>query len=107
LGGQDAFFTFASAVFEGQDGLASADGATLTLNSAVTKATLDPAKVAVCAATPETKATVEAGVKLAKDLNVNQTPLLVVNGRQVGVGGMPYETLKQIIEYQAKLDGVQ
>jgi protein-disulfide isomerase len=107
LGGQDAFFTFASAVFEGQEGLASADGATLTLNSAVTKATLDPAKVAACAATPEAKATVEAGIKLAKDLNVNQTPLLIVNGRQVGVGGMPYETLKQIIEYQAKLDGVQ
>ena len=29
-----------------------------------------------------------------------------VNGRQVPIGGMPYETLKAIIEYQAKLDGV-
>jgi protein-disulfide isomerase len=106
LGGSDAFFTFASAVFDGQDGLASTDGATLTLNSAVTKAALDPAKIAACADTAETKASVEAGIKLAKDININQTPMLIVNGRQVGVGGMPYETLKQIIQYQAKLDGV-
>jgi len=45
-GGSNAFFTFASAVFDGQEGLASVDGATLTLNSAVTKAGLDPAKIA-------------------------------------------------------------
>jgi len=106
-GGSDAFFTYAAAVFEGQDGLASADGATLTLNSAVTKAALDPAKIAACATTPETKAAVEAGVTLAKDLDINQTPLLVVNGRQVPVGGVPYETLKQIVEYQIKLDGLR
>jgi protein-disulfide isomerase len=105
LGGSDAFFTFSAAVFEGQDGLATTDGATLTLNSAVTKAGLDPEKVGACAATPETLAAVEASVKLAQDLNVNQTPLLVVNGRPVPANA-PYETLKQIILYQAKLDGV-
>jgi protein-disulfide isomerase len=85
--------------------LATTDGATLTLNSAVTKAGLDPEKVGACAATPETLAAVEASVKLAQDLNVNQTPLLVVNGRPVPANA-PYETLKQIILYQAKLDGV-
>ena len=56
LGGSTAFFQFAAAVFDGQDGLATPDGATLTLNSAVTKAGLDPAKVSACAATPEIKA---------------------------------------------------
>jgi len=105
LGGSNAFFTFSSAVFEGQDGLASADGATLTLNSAVTKAGLDPAKVEACASTPATTATVEASVKLAKDINVNQTPTLLVNGRQVPANA-PYDTLKQIISYQEKLDGI-
>ncbi len=30
----------------------------------------------------------------------------MVNGRQVPIGGLPYDTLKQIIDYQAKLDGV-
>ena len=83
LGGSTAFFQLASAVFDGQDGLATADGATLTLNSAVTKAGLDPAKVAACAATPETKAAVDASVKLADDVGIDQVPTLVVNGRKV------------------------
>lgn len=105
-GGSAAFFTFAGAVFEGQDGLATTDGATLTLNSAVTKAGLDPAKIAACSATPEVKAQVEADRKFAESLNINQTPTLMINGRPVPIGGVPYETLKKIIEYQAKLDGV-
>ena len=105
LGGSTAFFQFASVVFEGQDGLATADGATLTLNSAVTKAGLDPVKVAACAATPETKADVDASIKLAADLGIGQVPTLVINGREVPANA-PYETLKKIITYQAKLDGI-
>lgn len=106
LGGNKAFFQFADSAFEGQAGLGTADGAQLTLNSAVTKAGLDPAKVAACAATPATADEVEKSVKLAQDLNINQTPILMVNGRQVPVGGVPYETLKKIVEYQEKLDGI-
>lgn len=104
-GGSNAFFTFAAAVFDGQDGLATPDGATLTLNSAVTKAGLDPAKIAVCSKDPATIAVVDASVKLAKDISVGQTPTLVVNGRQVPANG-PYDTIKQVIEYQKKLDGI-
>jgi protein-disulfide isomerase len=104
-GGSDAFFTFAAAVFDGQDGLATADGATLTLNSATTKAGLDPAKISACASTPATIAAVEASVKLAQDLDINQTPTLMVNGRPLPANA-PYDTIKQIIQYQAKLDGV-
>lgn len=106
LGGSTAFFQFASAVFDGQEGMATSDGATLTLNSAATKAGLDPAKVAACAATPATAAEVEASMKLAQSLNVTQTPTLAINGRLVPMGGLPYDTIKQIIEYQAKQDGV-
>jgi len=105
LAGSTAFFTFAAAVFDGQDGLATADGATLTLNSAATKAGVDTAKVAACAASSETKAVVDASVKLAEDLGVTQVPMLVVNGREVPANA-PYDTLKKIVEYQAKLDGV-
>jgi protein-disulfide isomerase len=105
LGGSTAFFQFASAVFEGQDGLATADGATLTLNSAVTKAGMDPAKLAGCAADPQTKADVDASAKLAENLGITQVPTLVVNGREVPANA-PYETLKKIVAYQAKLDGV-
>ncbi len=104
-GGSSAFFNYASAVFDGQEGLATPDGTTLTLNSAVTKAGLDPAKIAACAREPATGASVEASVKLAQDLNVVQTPTLMINGRQVPANA-PYDTLKQVIDYQAKLDGV-
>jgi protein-disulfide isomerase len=106
LGGSSAFFQYAGAVFDAQEGLATQDGATLTLNSAVTKAGLDPAKVAACAATPEVGAQVQASVKLAQSLNINQTPTLMVNGRPVPIGGVPYETIKQIVDYQSKLDGI-
>jgi protein-disulfide isomerase len=105
LGGSTAFFQYAASVFDGQDGLATADGATLTLNSGVTKAGLDPVKVAACAATPKTKAAVDASVKLASDLGIAQVPTLLINGRMVPATA-PYETLKKIVAYQAKLDGV-
>jgi protein-disulfide isomerase len=105
LGGSTAFFQYDSAVFEGQQGLSTPDGTTLTLNSAVIKAGLDPAKVATCVAEPTTEATVNASVKLAQDLSIFQTPMLVVNGREVPPN-IPYDTLKNIIEYQAKLDGI-
>jgi protein-disulfide isomerase len=105
-GGSSAFFQFADAVFGNQDGLATPDGTTMTLNSAVTKAGLDPTKISACAATPATDQEVEASVKLAQDLNINQTPTLMVNGRQVPIGGVPYDTIKEIVLYQEKLDGI-
>jgi protein-disulfide isomerase len=106
LGGSAAFFQFAGAAFEGQDGLGSPDGAQLTLNSAATKAGIDLAKVADCAKAPATSDEVEKSVKLAEDLNINSTPMLLVNGRQVPIAGVPYDTLKKIIEWQEKLDGI-
>ncbi len=106
LGGSTAFFQFASAVYDGQAGLATGDGATLTLNSAATKAGLDPAKVGACAAAPATAGDVAASVKLAQSLNVVETPTLFVNGRMVPLGGIPYDTLKRIVQYQAGQDGV-
>lgn len=106
LGGSLAFFKFASAVFDGQEGLSTPDGATLTLNSAATTAGLEPAKVEACSKTPEVVAQVKASAQLARDVNVNQTPALLVNGRQVPANA-PYETLKQIILFQEKLDGIK
>ena len=101
--GSTVFFQFAAAVFDGQDGLATPDGATLTLNAAVTKAGLDPAKIAACAALPETKAAVDASVKLANDIGVSQVPMLVVDGREVPANA-PYDVLKKIVDYQVKID---
>lgn len=105
MGGSSAFFQYAGAVFDGQDGLATSDGATLTLNSATTKAGLDPAKVSACAKTPEVKADVDASIQLGTDLGVNEVPTLMINGRMVPATA-PYDLLKKIIDYQIKIDGV-
>ena len=101
----DAFFVYANAVYENQAKLTPEDG-DKTLNDAVLKAGGDTTAVATCAALPETKATVDASVKLANDLNIDQTPMLMVNGRLVPLGGIPYETLKSIVTFQAASDGV-
>ena len=47
----------------------------------------------------------DASVKLAVDMGITQVPTLVINGRQVPAN-VPYETLKKIVEYQAKMDGL-
>ena len=105
LGGNKAFFDYAAAVYDGQAGLATEEGATLTLNSAVTKSGQDTEKVEACSKTPETKAAVEAGVKLAEDLSVNQTPYLFINGRGIALGQLDYNILKQIVSYHVANDG--
>jgi protein-disulfide isomerase len=103
-GGSNAFFQFAAAVFDGQDGLATP------------MAPPDPeqrrdqgrprsGQDRSLRRDPRPMRAVEASVKLAQDLNINQVPTLMVNGRQVPANA-PYETIKKIVEYQAKLDGV-
>lgn len=102
----EAFFPFAADVFDKQAALTPATG-DQTLKDAVTKAGLDPAAIDACAATDDTKKSVEASVKLAQDIGVEQTPMLAINGRLIPLSAnLPYETLKTIISYQASQDGV-
>ncbi len=100
-----AFFAYAQAVYDTQSQLTEA-AANDTLKAAATKAGADAAVVEACAATDETKQAVEASIKLAGELGVEQTPMLAINGRLIPLGGVPYETLKEIIIFQAGLDGV-
>lgn len=109
----DAFFTYASAVYDAQSALTPETG-DQTLKGAVTKAGLDAAAVDSCAATQGTKDAVTASIKLGQDVGVDQTPVLVVNGRMLplaSVSNQPsspftYEMLKNIISFQAAQDGV-
>jgi protein-disulfide isomerase len=101
----DAFFVYSAAVFDAQDALTAETGDE-TLKNAVTKAGMDPAAVDACAATQAIKDQVNASIKLAQDVGVEQTPMLAVNGHLIPLSGIPYETLKNIISYQAMLDGV-
>jgi protein-disulfide isomerase len=100
-----AFFAYAQAVYDTQSQLTE-EAANDTLKAAATKAGADAAAVEACAATDETKQTVEGSIKLAGELGVEQTPMLAINGRLIPLGGVPYETLKEIIIFQAGLDGV-
>ena len=93
----DAFFPYAAAVYDTQEGLTPETG-DATLKSAVTKAGLDPATVDACASTQAVKDQVNASVKLGEAVGVDQTPMLSVNGHML--------PLTQIPAYQATLDGV-
>jgi protein-disulfide isomerase len=101
----DAFFSYAAGVFDTQDALTPPTEDTV-LKAAVKRAGLDGDAIALCASTPATKAIVDADIKLAEEAGVEQTPTLSVNGRLIPLGQITYEQLKQIIIYQAALDGV-
>lgn len=101
----DAFFDYADGVFNTQASL-NAETGDETLKNAVVKAGLDPAAIATCADSQATKDEVNASIKLAQDLGVDQTPMLAVDGHLLPLTQVPYETLKTIINYQASMDGV-
>ena len=104
--GDDAFFSYVQAVYDTQAKL-TGEGGDQALKDAVAKAGGDPAAVQACSTTAEAKSAVDASVRLAADLNIEQTPMLAINGRLVPANAMPYETLKQIVAFQARLDGVK
>jgi protein-disulfide isomerase len=101
----DAFFRYAAGVFETQEALAPTTEDTL-LKAAVKRAGLDSDAIAACSETQATKDLVKGDIKLAEDAGVDQTPLLSVNGRLIPIAGVSFEAIKQIIQYQATLDGV-
>jgi protein-disulfide isomerase len=101
----DAFFAFIQAVYDTQGALTADDGEQ-TLKNAATKAGQNPEEIATCAAGPAAKAAVDASTQLATDLGVEQTPMLAVNGRLLPLTSIPYETLKNLIVFQASLDGM-
>lgn len=101
--GNEAFFKYASSVFAAQNDLAG-QGAEQALRNAATAAGADPDKIAACADSPAGKNRVDASLALGHDLNVNETPMLFIDGRSVPMLAVPYEQLKAIIEYQFSLD---
>jgi protein-disulfide isomerase len=104
-GGDEAFYKFSDALFNAQAGLTPATS-DATLKDAETKAGQDPAKVSACVASPAAKSAVEASMALGAKVGVNSTPTIFVNGRGLPVTGIPYETLRKIIDFQAQLDGI-
>jgi protein-disulfide isomerase len=104
--GDAAFFIYAQNVFDKQGALTQ-ESAAATLSAAATAAGADPKTAATCAVSQATKDEVNAEVKLGKDLGVDQTPLLAVNGHLLPVASVPYEVLRKIVAFQAGQDGIE
>jgi protein-disulfide isomerase len=103
--GDEAFFKYAQAVFDTQAALTPAEE-NATIDAAIAKAGADPATVLTCSKTLATTDNVNASTQLAKDLGVDSTPALFINGFPIPINGVPYELLKKIIAFRANEDGV-
>jgi protein-disulfide isomerase len=106
--GNAAFFKYVDAVFANQQQL-TPDSSDAALGDAATKIGLSADKIGACSYTQAAKEAVNASMQLGKDLNVDETPTLFINGRQIPVGEvaegqLSYDALKQIVEYQFKQD---
>ena len=103
--GDAAFFTYVQGVFAKLPGMTPG---TLDagLSTAATAAGADPKTAMACAETEAAKDDVKTSVALAASVNIEQGPELVINGRVIPPESVNYDTLKQIVAYQAKLDGV-
>lgn len=104
--GDAAFFTYMKDVFAHQEGLTDTMADT-TMANAVKAAGADPAAMSACAATPAAKTKLDGQIALAEKIGVDQTPMLAVNGHLLPLGGVPYETLKQIIDWDLKQAGLK
>jgi protein-disulfide isomerase len=101
--GNDAFFKYASAIFAAQADLGG-QGADQALRNSATAAGADADKISACADSAAGKSAVEASMQLGHELNIDETPMLFIDGRAVPMMAVPYDKLKTIVEYQFALD---
>jgi protein-disulfide isomerase len=96
----ESFFKYIDSIFENQGAIALAT-ADDKLKELATGAGLDAQQIANCAASAETEARVKKSMALGQSLDINQTPTVFINGRQVlGVAGIPYEQLKMLVQFE-------
>jgi len=103
-GGNAKFFDYAKQVFTRQAAL-TPEGSEITLRDIVVQIGLEPSTVANCASSAATQNAVKADIALAQDLSVSGTPTLFVNGRGLPLSSVPYNVLKQLIDFQIAEDG--
>jgi protein-disulfide isomerase len=98
----EAFWKFVSKTYDTQADI-TAENADEKLTALADGAGVKGADIAVCAATPATKAHVDASLALGKEVNVTGTPTLFINGRSVGnIANVPPDTLKALVDFFAK-----
>jgi protein-disulfide isomerase len=97
---KDAFWKYVDAIFENQGGIALAT-ADDKLKELATANGYDAQKISTCAASPETDARIKKSQAVGAALDVNETPTVFVNGRRVsGVANIPYDNLKQLVQFE-------
>jgi protein-disulfide isomerase len=89
----------------GDDGKVKVDDAEVTgrMKHYAESAGANVAKAQSCAESKETAERIKRSVEVGKALGVSGTPTLYVNGRLIGnPGGMPYEALKAIVQFEVE-----
>ncbi|HVI78322.1 MAG TPA: thioredoxin domain-containing protein [Candidatus Acidoferrum sp.] len=98
----DAFWKFISKTYETQAEI-TADNVDAKLTAIADGVGLKGSEIAACAAKTETKAHVEASMKLGKEVEVGSTPTLFINGRRIGSFDPRLADLyKGLVEFAAK-----
>jgi protein-disulfide isomerase len=98
----DAFWKFVSKTYDTQADI-TAENVDEKLTAIADASGVKGSDIAACAATPATKADVDASLALGKEVNVTGTPTLFINGRSIGnVSQVPAESLKGLVDFAAK-----
>ncbi len=101
---KDAFWKFVDTVYQNQDAMQqmSVEQADPKLKQYATDSGVNGDQVQKCAEDPGTEATIFTSEELGREVGVTGTPTLFIGGRKIGnVVGIPYETLKDITQFQA------
>jgi protein-disulfide isomerase len=101
----DSYWKFVNLVYEHQDEMQQLPEfqAKPRLKQYAGEAGANADQAEQCTEDPAIAAQIDASTKLGQELEVTSTPTLFVGGRKIGnVGGMQYETLKAIAEFQAQ-----
>lgn len=98
----DAFWKFVSKTYETQSDI-TAQNVDEKLTAIADGAGVKGSEIAACADMPETKARVDASIKLGKSVDVTGTPTVFINGRKVGsFDPRLSDVYKSLVDFAAK-----
>ena len=98
----DKLWDFMTQVYDHQAQI-TAENAEQKIPEYAQAAGVDTAAISACVQSPDTYVRIQKSIDLAKAVQVTSTPTLFVNGRKVAqLVGAPYETVKQIVQFEAE-----
>ena len=102
---KDGFWKFVDTVYQHQDEMQqqSVEDAEKKLQQYAGEVGVNAEQVQKCTSDPSIVTEISNSQVLGKDVDVTGTPTLFIGGRKIAnVGGIPYETLKAITDFQAQ-----